>query len=121
MSWPIGTAILVVLMFAGMPISFALALVGTVGVISIISFEPAFSLLGQTFFDNSRNYSLSVLPLFLMMGNFVVQSGIAEDLYKAANAWLRHRKGLRGGHALQAVQAHRDQGIGVGHTKGPFC
>ena len=93
MSWPIGTAILVVLMFAGMPISFALALVGTVGVISIIGFEPAFSLLGQTFFDNSRNYSLSVLPLFLMMGNFVVQSGIAEDLYKAANAWLRHRKG----------------------------
>ncbi len=93
MSWPIGTVILLALMFAGMPISFALALVGTVGVVTIIGVDPALSLLGQTFFDHSRSYSLSVLPLFLMMGNFVVQSGIAEDLYHAANAWLRHRKG----------------------------
>ncbi|MBP1851457.1 TRAP transporter large permease [Rhizobium halophytocola] len=93
MTWPIGTLLLLVLMLSGMPISFAMALVGTVGTISIIGMSPALSLLGQTFFDNSRDYSLSVLPLFLMMGNFVVQSGIAEDLYKSAHAWLRHRKG----------------------------
>ena len=93
MTWPIGSLLLLVLMLVGKPISFALAIVGTLGTMSIIGLQPALSLLGQTFFDNSREYSLSVLPLFLMMGNFVVQSGIAEDLYRSANAWLRHRKG----------------------------
>ncbi|MBB4302060.1 tripartite ATP-independent transporter DctM subunit [Rhodobium orientis] len=102
MSWPIGSLVLFALMLLGVPISFALALVGTVGVVSIIGLEPALTLLGQTFFDNSRTYSLSILPLFLMMGNFVVQSGIAENLYNAANAWLRHR---RGGLAMATVIA----------------
>ncbi|WP_137129909.1 TRAP transporter large permease [Rhizobium sp. FY34] len=93
MSWPIGCVVFLALMFCGMPIAFSMALVGLVGTMSIIGMAPAFALLGQTFFDNGREYSLSVLPLFLMMGNFVVQSGVADDLYKAAHAWLRHRKG----------------------------
>lgn len=93
MSWPIGCVVFLALMFCGMPIAFSMALVGLVGTMSIIGTAPAFALLGQTFFDNGREYSLSVLPLFLMMGNFVVQSGVADDLYKAAHAWLRHRKG----------------------------
>lgn len=93
MSWPIGSLLFLALMFTGMPIAFAMALVGVIGTMSIIGVQPALSLVGQTFFDNGREYSLSVLPLFLMMGNFVVQSGIAGDLYKAAHAWLRHRKG----------------------------
>ena len=92
-SWPVGMAILGVLLFVGVPISMALAGVGLVGVASIIGWTPALSLLGSAFFDNGRDYSLSVLPLFLMMGNFVAQSGIAEELYKSAYAWLRHRKG----------------------------
>lgn len=93
MSWPIGSLVFLALMFAGVPLTFAMALVGLLGTMSIIGMEPAMTLLGQTFFDNGREYSLSVLPLFLMMGNFVVQSGVADDLYKAAHAWLRHRKG----------------------------
>ncbi|QEW19626.1 Neu5Ac permease [Marinibacterium anthonyi] len=91
--WPIGMAIVSVLLLLGVPISFALAGVGLVGVASIIGWTPAMALLGSTFFDNGRDYSLSVLPLFLMMGNFVVQSGIASELYNSAYAWLRHRKG----------------------------
>lgn len=91
--WPIGMAIVMGLLLCGVPISLALAGVGVVGVASIIGWSPALSLLGSAFFDNGRDYSLSVLPLFLMMGNFVVQSGIAEELYKSAYAWLRHRKG----------------------------
>ncbi|MCF8481725.1 MAG: TRAP transporter large permease [Rhodospirillum sp.] len=102
MDWPLGIAVLIALMLLGLPITFALTLVGTVGVMTLIGPEPALSLLAQTFFDNSRDYSLSVLPLFLMMGNFVVQSGIAEDLYKAAHAWLRH---VRGGLAIATVLA----------------
>lgn len=91
--WPVGMAVLALLLFLGVPIAFALAGVGLVGVASIIGWTPAFSLLGSTFFDSGRDYSLSVLPLFLLMGNFVVQSGIAAELYNSAYAWLRHRKG----------------------------
>ncbi|MEM5477680.1 TRAP transporter large permease [Pacificibacter sp. AS14] len=91
--WPVGMAILVVLLFLGVPIAFALASVGLVGVVAIIGWSPSLALLGSVFFDNGRDYSLSVLPLFLMMGNFVVQSGIARELYESAYAWLRHRKG----------------------------
>lgn len=91
--WPVGMAILTILLFVGVPISFALTGVGLVGVVSIIGWSPSLALLGSVFFDNGRDYTLSVLPLFLMMGNFVVQSGIADELYKSAYAWLRHRKG----------------------------
>ncbi|MDO6587931.1 TRAP transporter large permease [Salipiger sp. 1_MG-2023] len=91
--WPTGMAVLTVLLLLGVPISMALAGVGLAGVAAIIGWSPALSLIGSAFFDNGREYSLSVLPLFLMMGNFVVQSGIAEELYTSAYAWLRHRKG----------------------------
>ncbi|WP_127104681.1 TRAP transporter large permease [Pararhodobacter zhoushanensis] len=100
--WEIGIAVLFALLLLGVPISFALALVGTVGTASIIGINPALSLLGQTYAENSRSYTLSILPLFLMMGNFVVQSGIAQDLYTAAYAWLRHK---RGGLAIATVVA----------------
>ena len=91
--WEVGLVILFGMLLLGVPIGLALTFVGTVGTAAIIGIDPALSLLGQTYFDNSRAYSLSILPLFLMMGNFVVQSGIANDLYTAAYAWMRHRKG----------------------------
>ena len=100
--WPIGIAALVALLLVGMPIAFSLTLVGVIGTASIIGLKPSFALLGATFFDNGRSYTLTVMPLFLLMGNFVVQSGIARELYDSAHAWLRHRKG---GLALATVAA----------------
>lgn len=91
--WPVGIAFLLVLLLSGLPIAFAMTLTGLLGVASLIGFGPAMSLLGTVFFDYGRDYSLSVLPLFLIMGYFVVQSGIAAELYNAAYAWLRHRRG----------------------------
>ncbi len=93
MDWPLGLAILLALIFAGVPIAFSLSAVGLAGVVSLIGLDPALAMLGQVYFDSGRSYTLSVVPLFLLMGNFVVQSGIASELYDAANAWLRHRKG----------------------------
>ncbi|TNB48523.1 TRAP transporter large permease [Martelella lutilitoris] len=101
-SWPVGVFILLVMLLSGLPIAFSLTLVGFVGTLSIIGWQPALSLLGQTFFDNSLSYSLSIVPLFLMMGNFVVLSGVAQEMYEAAHAWMRHR---RGGLAIATVVA----------------
>lgn len=101
-SWEVGITLLLIMLAAGVPIAFALTLVGTMGTASILGWKASFSLLGQTFFDNSHSYSLSILPLFLMMGNFVVQSGVAKEMYEAAYAWMRHR---RGGLALATIVA----------------
>ncbi|WP_108258963.1 TRAP transporter large permease [Mangrovicoccus ximenensis] len=92
-SWPAGMGVFFLLVLLGMPIAFALCAIGVIGTAAVIGWTPALSLLSTTFFEQGRAYNLSVLPLFLMMGNFVVQSGIARDLYDAAHAWLRHRKG----------------------------
>ncbi len=102
MGWPVGLVVMFVLLFAGIPISFALVIVGVVGVASIIGFDPAMAMLGQVFFDTSRSYTLSVVPLFLLMGNLIVQSGVADEIYDAAYAWLRHR---RGGLAMATIAA----------------
>ena len=102
MAWPLGMFLLFVLIMAGVPIAFAMTAIGLIGLISILGFEPAMFLLGQVFFDNGKSYTLSVMPLFVMMGNFVVQAGLASDLYAAANAWLRH---WRGGLAMATIVA----------------
>ena len=77
----------------GLPIAFSMASIGFLGLIFIIGIDPSLAMAGQVFFDNGMNYTLSILPLFLLMGNFVVKAGLADELYSAANAWLRHKKG----------------------------
>ncbi len=91
--WSLGLLIVILLIAAGLPIAFAMMIVGFIGLTYIIGLDPALSMIGQVFFDNGMSYSLSILPLFLLMGNFVVKAGLADELYDASNAWLRHKKG----------------------------
>ena len=100
--WLVGLVALVVLMVMGLPIAFAMAVVGLGGIAYVIGLTPALSLLGQTFFDTGMSYSLTVMPLFVLMGNLVARAGLADELYTASNAWLRHR---RGGLAMATVVA----------------
>ena len=102
MDWPIGVALLFTLLFAGIPIAFAMTAVSFVGIWSLIGVNPALAMIGQVYFDSGRSYTLSVVPLFLLMGNLIVQSGVADEIYGAANAWLRHR---RGGLAMATIVA----------------
>ena len=60
MDWPIGIAILMASIFTGVPIAFALAAVGVIGVISIIGFDPAMAMLGQIYFDSGRSYTYDI-------------------------------------------------------------
>ena len=91
--WILGLILVIVLITLGLPIAFSMATIGFLGLVFIIGIEPSLAYLGQIFFDNGMNYTLSILPLFLLMGNFVVKAGLADELYSAANAWLRHKKG----------------------------
>jgi tripartite ATP-independent transporter DctM subunit len=92
-TWLPGLLILIVVMFAGVPIAMAMAAVGGLGLAAILGIGPALAIVGQTTFDTGLSYSLSVVPLFVLMGNLVTRAGLSDELYAACHAWLGHRRG----------------------------
>lgn len=98
----IGFALLFAIAFAGVPLGFAMLLVGAGGFAELRGLDPALSMMAQQVVDASANYGLSVLPMFILMGLFVHEADLSEELYAAANAWLGH---LRGGLAHATVAA----------------
>jgi C4-dicarboxylate transporter, DctM subunit len=95
-------ALLFAVLFAGLPIAFALFLVGFVGSGIVLGWPAALAMLGQVTFDTVRNYNLATLPLFILMGNLVAQARLSTELYRAAYAFLGHR---RGGLAMTTILA----------------
>ena len=93
MLFAIGLALLLVLLVAGVPIGFSMALVGVLGVIVLRGLDPAVIMIGQVGIDAALNYNFSVLPLFVLMGNVIGRTRMAADLYAAAHAFLGHRPG----------------------------
>ncbi|MDA0962190.1 MAG: TRAP transporter large permease [Proteobacteria bacterium] len=89
----IGLAALLVLAFLRIPIAFVMILVGFAGMAWVLNPIGALYNVGQTAFTAAINYELSVVPLFILMGNFVARARLASELYNASNAFLGHRKG----------------------------
>jgi tripartite ATP-independent transporter DctM subunit len=98
----IGFAAVMALIFLRVPIAFAMAAVGFVGYVLAEDLTPALSLTGQIVYSTARSYEFSVLPLFILMGNFVNRAGLSSELYAASNAFLGHR---RGGLAMATIVA----------------
>lgn len=98
----IGIVILMVLLFSRMQIGVCMGLVGFCGFAFVIGFEPALGLLKTVPYETFKQQSLSVIPLFILMGSFCFSAGISEDLYRAVHTWLGH---LRGGLAMATVVA----------------
>ena len=84
------------------PIGLAMFVVGSCGTALIAGWLPIFSQLKTSAWHLFSNYSLSVIPLFLLMGNFASKAGMSSALFKFAGACLGHRKG---GVAMAAVGA----------------
>lgn len=98
----IGLGVLIVLLFSGLQIGIAMGLVGFVGFALLIGFEPALGLLKTVPYTTFAHYSLSVIPLFILMGAFAFTAGMSEDLYMAVYKWMGH---FRGGLAMATVVA----------------
>ena len=98
----IGFAVVLLLVLIRMPIVFAMGLVGTVGYMGERGFNGAMSMVGRQIMDTAQNYSLSVIPLFILMGLFVNKGGLSRELYAVSNAFLGH---MRGGLAMATVAA----------------
>lgn len=95
-----GVIVLLILILLKFPIGFSMLLVGIVGYGVIINPMAAFAKLGTDLFNNTHNYSLSVIPMFTLMGMFIGSAGLGKDMFRAFNAWFGH---IRGGLAIAAI------------------
>jgi C4-dicarboxylate transporter, DctM subunit len=98
----VGFAAFLALAFLRIPMAFAMGIVGFAGVGYMLNFSVASAMIAQVTYETGLSYTLSVIPLFILMGNFVVRAGISEELYYAAFCFLGHR---RGGLAISTVVA----------------
>jgi C4-dicarboxylate transporter, DctM subunit len=89
----LGVIGLLALIFARVPVGVALGVVGIVGYAALDGWQRAFLVLGRTPYDLASAYSLSVLPLFILMGLVASYSGMARELFQAANALFSGRRG----------------------------
>lgn len=95
----IGFAALFLLLFMRMPVGLAMMLVGTTGVY-LIRPQAAIPILAGEIFTESTHYALTIIPMFILMGNLAGVSGMSRDLYRAAHGWFGH---LRGGLASATI------------------
>ncbi|MDP3084373.1 MAG: TRAP transporter large permease [Rubrivivax sp.] len=97
----IGFAAMFVLMALRVPIAISMGLVGLLGLGLMRSWPAAMSSTATEILDIGA-YTLSVVPLFVLMGNFVTRAGMSRDLYQAAYKFIGHR---RGGLAMSTIAA----------------
>jgi len=89
----IGIVILFLVIFSRMPVAFALFVVGFAGFAYLVSPEAARSLIFKDLWDTFSRYSLTVVPLFIFMGELIFHSGIGRRLYDTGYTWLGHQPG----------------------------
>jgi tripartite ATP-independent transporter DctM subunit len=98
----VGLVAFLVLAILRVPMAFAMGIVGFFGVAYKLNFNVASAMIGQVTYETGLSYTLSVIPLFILMGNFVVRARISDELYHAAYCFLGHR---RGGLAMSTIVA----------------
>src|SRR5246500_5358622 len=98
----IGFVSLFALMLLRVPVGMAMGLVGVCGFGYLVGFTPALKLVGQTSMRTVTDYTFGVIPMFLLMGTFVSNSGMSRELFRAANGFVGH---LRGGLGIATVGA----------------
>jgi tripartite ATP-independent transporter DctM subunit len=89
----VGFLTLFALMLLRVPVGMAMGLVGVTGFGWIVGGAPALKMIGQTSMRTVTDYNFGVIPMFLLMGAFVSNSGMSRELFRAANSFVGHRKG----------------------------
>ena len=93
---------LILMFMLGLPVAFAMALVGFGGFAWLSGFDSTLVLLAHDVFDTFNSYTLSVIPMFILMGSFAYASGISQRLYRTNYVWLGN---MRGGLTIATVMA----------------
>ena len=89
----IGFAAIFGLALLRVPLAFSMGLVGLFGIGMTIGWPAAFASTAQVVYETGFAYTLSVIPLFILMGNFVARAGLAHELFHAAYTFIGHRRG----------------------------
>jgi tripartite ATP-independent transporter DctM subunit len=95
-------AMFFVLFFLRVPAAFTMTLVGFVGIALVTSVDAAFSVIGTEMWNIFSNYGLTVIPLFILVGEIVHYAGYNLSLYDATYKWFGH---YRGGLAMTTIMA----------------
>ena len=98
----IGIAILIILLFSNMPVGFVMGFLGFLGFSYVVNLHAGLSLLAMDIWDVFGSYGLTVIPLFVFMGQIAFHAGISRRLYDSAYVLVGHR---RGGLAMATVAA----------------
>ena len=98
----LGILCLIVLLFSNMPVAFVMGFVGFLGFSYVVSPGAGLSLVARDFFDVFSSYGMTVVPLFVFMGQLAYHSGISRRLYDSAYILFGHR---RGGLAMATIGA----------------
>ncbi|HYC45615.1 MAG TPA: TRAP transporter large permease [Burkholderiales bacterium] len=105
------TLFLFALLALGTPVAFSLAIAGVAGLFAIGGLEMVLGVLRTSPFSAANSYELISIPMFLLMAEFVIMSGVADDLFRAASAWVGR---VPGGLAMATALA----GAGFGAISG---
>src|SRR5258706_7240261 len=97
-----GLCAMMLLAFLRIPIALSMGIVGIVGYAYMRdwSWHAALATAQTKIYETGRNYTLSVVPLFILMGNFVTRAGMSQELFRTAYAFIGH---LRGGLAMATI------------------
>jgi len=98
----LGFLLLIVLMFARIPVGFVMTIVGFLGFGLLTSWGASLNLLARDFFSVFGSYNLTVIPLFVLMGQIAYHTGISGRLFNTAHKFLGH---LPGGLAIATIGA----------------
>ena len=98
----IGFVALFALMLLRVPVGMAMGLVGVSGFAYLVNGDAALKIVGHTSMRTVTDYTFGVIPMFLLMGAFVSNSGMSRELFRAANAFVGH---FRGGLGIATIAA----------------
>ena len=98
----LGIALLFMLLATSMPVAFAMTIVGVAGFAAVVNGPAALHVLATDYYDTFSSYGLTVIPLFVFMGQVAFHTGISQKLFAAAQSWFGW---LRGGLARATVGA----------------
>ena len=98
----VGSVLLLVLLFIGMPIAFVMMFVGFLGISYLASVHAALPVVAKTVYETAAYYPYTIIPLFILMGAFAGGAGITAKLYGSFDKWFRR---LPGGLGIATIAA----------------
>ena len=108
-----GVLLLFVLLGLGVPIAWAMGVIGVAGNAVVLGFLPATVQVNLVVWENGTLFLFIALPMFLLMGQLAFHTGIANDLYDCVHKWLGR---LPGGLAVAAVVSNAGYGAVTGNS-----